>query len=142
MAASQWTTATVSGLPSPSRSPVAFLTTTAFACPHSRGKATPVVVGGAAATGADFASVPAAGWAAVAEPGWRSEERATTPATAVAGATQWIGRGGVGTRPRRQAGGWRPSGSGGYGCERVPGRRIAALGVSPAGLCRWGGQHG
>lgn len=52
MGASQWTTATVSGLPSPSRSPEAFFTTSALTGPHSIGKSTSVGSGAVTAVGA------------------------------------------------------------------------------------------
>lgn len=47
--ASQRATATVSGFPSPSRSPEAFLVTTPFAPPHSSGSSTPAGSGAGAA---------------------------------------------------------------------------------------------
>src|SRR4051812_5824986 len=84
MGASQCTTTTVSGRPSPSRSPETCFWIFALTGPQSIGKRTSAGSGAVATTGAVLASGPAA-WAAVAELGCRTEEKATTPATAGGG---------------------------------------------------------
>src|SRR5690606_39869393 len=76
MGASQWTTATVSGRPSPSRSPDACFFTTCCTGPQSKGNSTPAGSGGAPCAGALLVCGPGL-WAAVAEPGWNSDDSAT-----------------------------------------------------------------
>src|SRR5690606_19507386 len=120
MGASQWTTATVSGRPSPSRSPDACFFTTCCTGPQSKGNSTPAGSGGAPCAGALLVCGPGL-WAAVAEPGWNSDDSATTPARAVAVATQWIGRACV----------WASSGTA-EGCTRS---------ASCEGCAGGGGQH-
>lgn len=111
--ASQCTTATVSGRPSPSRSPGACLATVVPAPPHSRG--TPP------GPGPERPGVrPAGSWAAARGP-WR---------------WRWPYRAGA-ARPRRRRPPWprpwRASAPASWRCARGPGARRSARGVSPCG---------
>ncbi len=106
--ASQCATATVSGRPSPSRSPVACRATVVPTAPHSSGNRA------AAGSGAGTAAPPrvvvrcsGAVAVAVAVRGWSSPASATTPAIAAAVASQCNGLAAV----------WARSGSAGV-CTR------------------------